>query len=462
MKTILSHLIEKYQGNVSRYTSYPTPDRWSNAPDPVDFEHKLRSLYQRNEPLSLYIHIPFCQKLCYYCACNTMIRSKKHAPTDDYLDHLELEFKQIADFAMGPLLVNQLHLGGGTPTFLESEQIQRLIEICNRYFRFDDDSECSFEADPSTCTKEQIQLLYNLGFSRISFGVQDFDPEVLQAVNRNNTPEQIDDLVTYCRSIGYSSVNLDFIYGLPCQTTTSALNTVDRITQIQPDRIALYNFAYLPDAKKHHKLLPADRLPDSFEKANMFTAVSQRLLHFGYQAIGMDHFALPDDELSQATRNGTLTRNFMGYTTRKSPHVLGTGLTGISFLDNQYFQNSPDLKAYNEQLEAGNPPIVRSCSLTDRDIRCKYLIDDLMCNLRFDPEAYYLEFCEDVSEILPNIVSHINGCIEDKLLSVDLEGNMPVYRATTLGRIFLRSIAKGLDPYLAEDSDSTFLFSKAV
>ena len=462
MKTILSHLIEKYQGNVPRYTSYPTPDRWSNAPEPADLGAKVRKLYQGNEPISLYIHIPFCQKLCYYCACNTMIRSKKQAPTDDYLDHLELEFKHIADFAMGPLLVNQLHLGGGTPTFLSPDQLYRLIDICNRYFRFGELTECSFETDPSTCTKEQIQLLYDFGFRRISFGVQDFDPEVLQAVNRDNTPEQIIELVNYCREIGYKSVNLDFIYGLPCQTTISALNTVDRITEIRPDRIALYNFAYLPEAKKHHRLLPADRLPDSFEKANMFTAVSQRLLHFGYQSIGMDHFALPEDELSQATRDGTLTRNFMGYTTRKSPHVLGTGLTGISFLDNQYFQNSPDLKTYRESLQAGKTPIVRSCALIERDIRCKYLIDDLMCNLRIDPEAYYLEFCEEITEILADIVSHLNQCVEDKLLTVEQEGELPVYYATTLGRIFLRSIAKGLDPYLQDVEDSSMLFSKAV
>ena len=196
MNTILNRLIEKHQGNVPRYTSYPTPDRWTNTAGLTNYGATLRTLYQSDESISLYIHIPFCQKLCYYCACNTMIRSKKQAPTDDYLDHLEMELKQVADMAMGPLSVSQLHLGGGTPTFLSPVQIQRLLQICHQNFRIDESSECSFETDPSTCTKEQIQLLYDQGFRRISFGVQDFDPEVLQAVNRDNSPEQISDLVS--------------------------------------------------------------------------------------------------------------------------------------------------------------------------------------------------------------------------------------------------------------------------
>ena len=462
MNTILSRLIDKYQGNVPRYTSYPTPDQWSNSSGHGGFGKTLKTLYQGDESISLYIHIPFCQKLCYYCACNTMIRSRNHAPTDDYLDHLELEMKQIASKAMGPLKVNQLHLGGGTPTFLNLSQLKRLLQICHQNFRIGENSECSFETDPSTCTKEQIQLLFDLGFTRISFGVQDFDPEVLQAVNRDNSPEQIDELVGFSRHVGYKSVNLDFIYGLPYQTTETALSTVDHINQIRPDRIALYNFAYLPKAKKHHQLLPADRLPDPLQKANIFMAVSQRLLHHGFQAIGMDHFALPEDELSKATRNGTLTRNFMGYTTRKSPHVLGTGLTGISFLQNQYFQNLPVLSNYRESLQRGMPPIVRNYALSDRDIRCKYLIDDLMCNLRIDPEAYFYKFREEVTNVLPDLVTHLNDCIEDKLLTVERDESNPVYTATLLGKIFLRSIAKGLDPYLVESSHSSNLFSKAV
>ena len=462
MTTSLDHLIKKYQGNVPRYTSYPTPDRWSNASNAKFYEAKLSSLREKRDAVSLYIHIPFCQKLCYYCACNTLIRSRKQAPTNDYLDHLEKEFEIITEMSGGPLRINQLHLGGGTPTFLMVPQIERLLECCHKYFDFSTFSESSFETDPSTCTKEQISLFHELGFRRISFGVQDFDPEVLEAVNRDNSPECIQDLVSFSRQQGYRSVNLDFIYGLPCQTLETALNTVDRISEIRPDRIALYNFAYLPEVKKHHLLLPKDRLPTPQEKAEVFMAVSERLTHYGYQPIGMDHFALPGDELSYATRNGTLARNFMGYTTKKAPHVLGTGLTGISFLDNYYFQNSANLHHYRDLLDDDQPPIVRSCELSYQDICCKYLIDELMCNLRIDPQAFQKIFGQTLNTFLPNIDTHLSECLDDQLLIKQTDNSTPLYTVTSTGRLFLRSIARGLDAYLESETADTQMFSKAV
>ena len=366
--------------------------------------------------------------------------------------------------AGGPLRINQLHLGGGTPTFLSVSQIERLISLCHQHFDFSTFHECSFETDPSTCLPEQITLFHELGFRRISFGVQDFDPEVLETVNRDNSPEQIQNLVSYSRQQGYRSVNLDFIYGLPCQTLETALSTVDRISDIRPDHIALYNFAYLPDIKKHHRLLPKDRLPTAEDKAEIFLAVSQRLQHYGYQPIGMDHFALPGDELSYATRNGTLARNFMGYTTKTAPHVLATGLTGISFLDNYYFQNSANLHQYRDFLQDEQPPIVRSCELTPRDLYCKYLIDELMCNLTIDPQAFRKKFDLPIDTFLPDLANHLKQCVEDGLLIEQNSDEFSArkYKVTSIGRLFLRPIAVGLDAYLQTETVSTQRYSQAV
>ena len=463
MNSLINHLVKKYQGNVPRYTSYPTPDRWSAQPDTLSLERKLRLLMQRGEPVSLYIHIPFCQRLCYYCACNTLIRSRDKAPTNQYLDNLELEFKVISELAGGQLNIRQIHLGGGTPTFLTEPQLEWLVQACHKYFQTSQATEISFETDPDTCTGAQLKLLHELGASRVSFGVQDFDPKVQESVNRHNCPEHVQDIVGYARGLGYKSVNLDFIYGLPYQTIDTALETTERIAEIRPDRIAMYNFAYLPEAKKHHRLLPVGELPSPEGKALIFLGMSQRLHRHGYEPVGMDHFALPGDELSMAAKTGSLMRNFMGYTPCKAPHVLGTGMTGISFLDNHYFQNVSTLGSYDEMLGKGKPPVIRSYGLTPQDIQCKAIIDDLMCNLRIDPGAFQREFHVPLEDAFPGIGHHIRQCFQDKLLAKRYTADSVAYSVTTVGRLFLRPIASGFDPYLQDKpSQSIPMFSKAV
>lgn len=461
MNTLIKHLVAKYQGNVPRYTSYPTLDRCSKKPNVGSYKNKLRLLSETGEPVSLYIHIPFCQKLCYYCACNTLIRSRDKAPTQRYLDNLGLEFETISRLAGGKLNIRQIHLGGGTPTFLTESQLDWLIHSCREYFLTSQATEISFETDPVTCTGSQLSKLRELGASRVSFGVQDFDARVQEAVNRHNSPGHVQGMVAHAREKGYKSVNLDFIYGLPHQTIDTALETVEGIAGIRPDRIAMYNFAYLPEIKKHHCLLPATELPSAEEKAFIFLGISQSLYKHGYEPVGMDHFALPDDELSIAAKTGSLMRNFMGYTPFKAPHVLGTGMTGISLLDNHYFQNASTLESYHDLLQEGLPPVIRSYGLSQTDIQCKAILDDLMCNLRIDPSAFQREFHTPFEEAFPGIGHHIRKCLQDKLLAKRLSTDSVAYSATTIGRLFLRSIASGFDHYLQE-AQSTPMFSKAV
>jgi len=453
--------IVNYDQRIPRYTSYPTAPYWSDDVNSGKWTGHLASGTDPDKPLSLYIHIPFCRKRCYFCGCNVII-TQKEGVSQSYLDLMSKEIELVSHTVKNGRTrpVVQLHLGGGTPNFLPEHEMDQLIEKLRSTFSFSEDAELSIEVDPRVATPEYISSLEKQGFNRISYGVQDFNPEVQTAIGREQTRDITFLNVKTARELGFKSVNIDLIYGLPSQSLDSWRKTIEEICVLRPDRIALYNFAYLPDKLRNQKLLNPDLLPPTAEKLNMFIETHDRLTREGYVFIGMDHYALKEDTLNRALQNGGLRRNFMGYTTLRGTDLLSFGVSSISDFNGGFGQNVKKLSTYKTMLQRNELPVERGLILSEEDRIRQYMIEELMCNgylnfergdepSEFAPEAIRARVLEQKEELQP--------LEEDGLIVLDDLG----LKVTEKGRIFLRNIAVHFDAYLKKGGKKP-VFSRAV
>ncbi|MDB5861300.1 MAG: oxygen-independent coproporphyrinogen oxidase [Ramlibacter sp.] len=443
-------LLRRFDLQGPRYTSYPTADRFVDAFTGAD---QAQALVQRGarpgrvpQPLSLYVHIPFCESLCYYCACNKIV-TRQHGRGAIYLDYLEREIGLYAALLGRGTPVSQLHLGGGTPTFLTDAELGRLMAMLKRCFELVPGGEYSIEIDPRTVDGERLAAIAALGFSRISFGVQDFDPAVQRAVHRVQPAEQVFALVEQARAIGFDSINVDLIYGLPRQTAESFARTVAQVAQLRPDRIAAYAYAHLPDRfKPQRRLLTAD-LPDAAAKVAMLSRALAGFLSSGYTYIGMDHFALPHDALAVARRQGRLHRNFQGYSTQPDCDLIGLGVSAIGRVGSTYSQNARRMEEYCDHLDQGRLPVARGLALTRDDLVRRAVIMALMCQGEVLFETVAVAWLVDFRSYFAAELRQLAPLEEQGLVSVGSEG----IRVTAQGWFFVRVVAMVFDRYLQAD-----------
>lgn len=449
-------LLHRYNVAGPRYTSYPTAPVWREGVGPGDYEEILAESNAGREPapLSLYLHIPFCESLCYFCAC-TVVITGNHSVEDPYLALLEREIDWVAERVGGEREVVQLHWGGGTPTYLAPDRITRLAAKLRAAFPFAPDAEVGVEIDPRVTTPAHLAALRAAGFNRLSMGVQDFDPAVQEAINRVQTYEGTRALVESAREMGFDSVNIDLIYGLPLQTPDSFLATIERILEIGPDRLAVYSYANVPWLKKHQKLLET-RLPGEREKFEIFRTALTRFAAAGYEYIGMDHFARPEDELSRARRERTLHRNFQGYTTKAGTDLIGMGVSAIGAVGNAFVQNRRELAAYRSAVESEGTATFRGFRLSFDDRLRRDVIGNLLCHGVIVIPEIESAFGIDFREYFADSLHRLAPCEEDGLVDI----SATEVRATALGRVFLRNLAMCFDSYLSTSEKP--LFSKTL
>ena len=440
-----------------RYTSYPTAPVWSNEVNDRVYIQKLKDFGRSNKTLSLYIHVPFCQTMCSFCGCNVVIRNQDDKFGDEYLEHLFKEIDLVAHYIGNEKSVKQFHWGGGTPTYFSEEQIERLFNKVQEKFKIDLNSEIAIEIDPRTIDKSKIKKLKALGFNRISMGVQDFNHQVQEAVNRVQSFELVKTFYDWCRELEFKSVNFDLIYGLPHQTQASFSDTVAKVIALKPDRIALYSFAYVPWLKKHQNKIDENTLPSNDVKLDIFLKSRSQFLESGYQAIAMDHFALKQDELATAFNQGTLHRNFMGYTVKPADEYIGLGLTSISFLENTFIHNHKALPDYYRLLGENTLPVERGKILSEDDQIRQWTINALMCQFQINKQVFEGRFHVSFDEYYSHEQDHIHQCIEDRLIDIDNEK----IKVTELGKIFIRNICMGFDFYLKQ-KDTAIRFSRTI
>ncbi len=456
-------LIEKYTLRGPRYTSYPTAPEWSEAVGEKQYWKHIDATNppDSQKPLSLYIHVPFCKKRCFYCACNVII-TRREDVVDKYVDTVSKEAELIAERIAPERRVNQWHLGGGTPTTLSPASLDKLLEHYQNIFRFSDKAEKSIEVDSRVTHPEHLHVLRDHGFNRISLGVEDFFEETQAAINRMQEPEQTCQFVEKSRELGFRSVNVDLVYGLPHQTLNTFRDTLNIICRMNPDRIALYNYAHLPAKVPHQRKIEEDWLPDADLRVAIFKQAIQRFLDEGYVYVGMDHFAKPHDELTLAQKEGTLQRNFMGFTTRAGADLYSFGTSAISSLPTIYTQNIKKLKTYTDIVESGHLPIERGIELTKDDRMRRWVIMELMCNLRVSFERFEREWGESFTEYFSEEISALEPFIRDSLIEPDMSQEI---RVTDLGQVIIRPIAMVFDWYLAQKrkkKESSPLFSRTL
>jgi oxygen-independent coproporphyrinogen-3 oxidase len=453
-------LLQRYDVAGPRYTSYPTADRFVEAFGEADY---LQALELRRDgvgakayPLSLYVHIPFCESLCYYCACNKII-TKHHERGAEYLRYLAREVDlNIAHRGQGQV-VSQLHLGGGSPTFLNDAELAQLIAMLRRNFQFAPGGEYSVEIDPRTVTRERLAHLAELGFNRLSFGVQDFEPAVQKAVHRIQPAEQVFDLVAAARELGFESVNADLIYGLPMQTPETFERTLEKITQLRPDRIALYAYAHLPERFKPQRRIHTQDLPPAASKLVMLSSAMRVLVEAGYVYVGMDHFALPNDALAVAKRQGRLHRNFQGYSTQPDCDLIALGVSSIGRVGPTFSQNVKTLDEYYDLLNQGRLPVTRGMALSRDDLVRRTVIMALMCQGRVLFESVELSHLVDFKQYFASEMEHMAAMQDQGLLTMDDAG----IHVTELGWFFVRGVAMVFDKYLQADKNRA-RFSKII
>jgi len=434
-------LIQKYNRSGPRYTSYPTALQFSDSVDKASIYEDLR---KADGPLSLYFHIPFCQKLCWFCACNTIITTKQGS-ADAYLDLLDKEAAQWIQLTSRKRPVSQVHLGGGSPSFLSPEQIYKLGSILHSYFSVIQDAECGIELDPRSSTEAKAAALRDVGFNRVSIGIQESNPKVQKAINRIQPQELNQETVSYLRRLGFTSINVDLVYGLPYQTQESIRQTIADVIALNPDRIATFNYAHVPWMKPAQKLLErTNALPEATEKLEMFRILIEEFTAAGYVFIGMDHFAKPNDPLSIALKNKTLRRNFQGYSTGAGTDILAMGISSISQSENAYFQNFKGMPEYRNALESGQVPLAKGYVLTEEDQRRREIIMRLMCDFELNYEQISKRIGVDVSSAYATELESLQRMQADGLLEMDSKGLW----VTGKGRLLIRNIAMHFDAYL--------------
>jgi len=448
----LKALIQKYSTAGPRYTSYPTAPHFTESLGEDAYRRQLAEKSgDPKKPLALYAHIPFCEALCYYCGCNILI-TKDHGREKDYVDSLLKEISTVAGLLGTRRALSQISWGGGTPTFLSVDQMERLQKGTVEHFDLAPGAEVSIEVDPRVTSLAQLERLRELGFNRVSMGVQDFHPEVQQAVNRVQTVDMTAGMLEDCRRLGYRGINFDFIYGLPFQTLGRFEKTVDEILRLKPDRIALYNYAHLPSVRPHQKILEKYPMPGPEERVEIFLMAYERLLAGGYRSIGMDHFALADDDLAKAIESGTLYRNFMGYTVQRAEDMLGIGASAIGEVGHGYFQNIREAKPYQEAIEAKGLSTLRGCQATEEDLRRKWTIQRLMCSFDLSFAEYAAKFGHSFEEHFASQLAQLAPFVEEGILEMP-PGHILV---TDLGRLFIRNVAMLFDEYLTRPGTATY------
>ncbi len=435
-------LIQKYNYSGPRYTSYPTALEFSEAFDYPQFLQAAAQYPQR--PLSLYVHIPFCHMLCYYCACNKIVTRQTHKAAE-YLTYLDKEMTSLAPQFAGRQ-VTQLHWGGGTPTYLNADEIRQLMAMLRRHFQLAPDGEFSIEVDPREIELSLLDVLREVGFTRLSLGVQDFNLEVQQAVNRVQDNDFIRALLQRARELGFRSTNLDLIYGLPLQTRASFRHTLEQVAAMRPARLSIFNYAHLPARFAGQHKIREDQLPAPAEKLAMLQETIGYLTAQGYQYIGMDHFALPDDELAIAQREGKLHRNFQGYTTQGECDLLGLGVSSISMLGDAYSQNQKELKAYYAALDAQGQAQWKGCALSADDLVRRDVIKQLICNFRLDYAEIEQRYALSFAEYFAADLALLAPFVADGLVVLEPRG----IRVSTTGRLLIRNICMCFDVYLRE------------
>ncbi len=437
-------LIQKYDVAGPRYTSYPAAPHFRPDFGDADTRALLRASRESGRPLSLYVHVPFCAKRCFFCGCNVLI-SRDHTWGKRYLPWIEREAAMAAELLGGKERpTTQVHWGGGTPTFLPPEDLRELMAILRRHFAFTADCEIGVEVDPRACAPEQLDALAESGVNRLSLGVQDCDPTVQKAVNRVQPEEVTRAVLDGARQRGMTSLNIDLIYGLPYQTPEGFARTVEEVVGLGPDRLAVFNFAYLPNNFKHQTVIDPATLPSPQAKLRLLGETMAALERAGYVFIGMDHFARPDDPLAVALAEGTLTRNFQGYSTHADAELLALGVSSISAIGGGYAQNHRELREYSAAIEAGRFPTCRGLVMSADDHLRQRVILDIMCHFRLDKREIEKRFAIDFDAYFADALLALEPLAADGLVTLGRD----TLTVTALGRMLVRNIAMPFDAYL--------------
>ena len=435
-------LIKKYNTPAPRYTSYPPATEFSETFSEMDLRLAIAASNQRQSPLSLYFHLPFCQSACYFCGCNVIVSNNKSL-AENYLDYLSKEIKNTSHLIDSSRKVLQLHWGGGTPNYLSLKQVEILWETINRYFSIEAKAEVSIEINPKYVDRNYIFFLRSLGFNRISFGIQDFNPQVQEAVNRVQPEKMLFDVMEWIRDAGFHSVNVDLIYGLPFQTLQTFRETIKKTIKLDPDRIAIFNFAYVPWLKPVQKNIPQFALPPAEEKLEIWHMAIEELTNNGYLFIGMDHFAKPQDELAIAQRQHALKRNFQGYTTKPQAELFGFGATSIGMLEDTYSQNHKRLKEYYQAIDNGLLPVSKGIKLHRDGIIRRDVIMQIMSNFQLDKAEIERKYHIDFDDYFYPELEGLKYLENDGLVNVTVDQ----IQVTSMGRLLMRSIAVLFDTY---------------
>ena len=453
----LTALLEKYSKPGPRYTSYPTAPYFNAAFGEADWRAELAASQDAARGLSLYFHIPFCDTLCYYCGCN-MVATGDYAKAMSYLDYLEKEMATVAALADPARQVEQLHWGGGTPTYLKPAEIRRLGEAIRRQFKIADGAEMGCELDPRELSLEHLQALCEVGFNRLSMGVQDLDEQVQKAVNRVQPAALIDQVYAWSRQLGFGSINLDLIVGLPHQTVASFSKTLDRVLAWSPDRLAVFSYAHVPWLKKHQKLIDETALPSFATRLDLQQLIYDRLGAAGYVNIGLDHFAKPTDEMVKAQQDKTLWRNFQGYTTHKHCDIYAFGASAISQTPEVYVQNEKNVKAYQAKVQATGLAVERGLRLSRDDRIRRDAITRLMCDLELDKAEFDRRWGVAFADYFADALVDLQPLQADGLVRLE----PAKISVTDRGRLFLRNIAMCFDAYLKQAGTEKPRYSKTV
>src|ERR1700733_10218809 len=454
---ITDAILEKYNRPGPRYTSYPTAPVWKDDFGPDDLEKYYFRADSAAQPVSLYMHLPFCESLCLFCACNVSIQKDKSVAIP-YLESLKQEIDHVAARVSRKRPVIQFHWGGGTPTYLSPAQMEDLFEHTRRQFTFAADSEIGLEVDPRVTSRAHLESLRKLGFNRLSMGIQDFEPKVQETIRRVQPYEMTRDLILAARELGFESLSVDLIYGLPYQTAETFKATIDQVLTLQPDRVAMFSYAHVPWLRKQQGAF-ATHLPEGREKFQIFRAGLERFLGAGYLYIGMDHFSRPGDELANAQRNRTLHRNFQGYTTKAGADLYGMGVSAISSVGDAYAQNRREVPEYQTAVAERGIATMRGYKLSDADRLRRAVIGRLLCHTVIPKQEVESEFGVSFDEYFAPELTRLAELAADALVVLDRDE----IRVTPLGRIFIRNAAMVFDSHLeAQKMDQKPLFSKTL
>ena len=448
-----NNLIKKYDKSGPRYTSYPTAIQFTEAFNEASYLEQVKLSNERNTPLSLYFHIPFCDTICFYCGCNKIVtKNRNHA--QPYLDAVYKELALQGALFKPTRIVKQLHWGGGTPTFISHEQMTELMQQTRKHFTLldDDSGEYSIELDPREVTPKSIDLLRKLGFNRISLGVQDFNPVVQKAVNRIQSYKETRDVVVAARKNKFHSISLDLIYGLPLQTVESFNETVDRVLELEPDRLSVFNYAHLPEMFKTQRQINSDDLPSAETKLTILQSVTDKLIDAGYEFIGMDHFAKPTDELAIAQKERKLYRNFQGYSTHSDCDLVALGITSIGKVADSYSQNYKTIKEYTDTIESGHLPVFRGVALTQDDILRREVITQLICHFELKFSEIEKQFKISFAEYFAEELTQLKDMQDDGLLELSADE----VRVLPEGKLLIRNICMVFDIYLKAAKEQRF------